>query len=72
MVPCGAYFLIEIDLLSVEAHEPPEGHSEEDEISLTIRAGQWNQPEEMHAFVVRQHQLLPTFISCEYFQSRPL
>ena len=72
MVPCGAYFLIEIDLLSVEAHEPPEGHSEEDEISLTIRADQRKQPEEMHAFVMRQLQLLPPFISSEYFQSRPL
>ena len=62
----------EMDHLAIKAHEPPEGHSEEDEISLTIRADQRNQPEEMHAFVVRQHQLLPTFIACEYFQSRPL
>ena len=59
-----------MDHLAIKAHWPTEGHSAEDEISLTVRADYRNQPEEMHAFVVRQHQLLPTFISCEYFQSR--
>ena len=61
-----------MDHLAIKAHRPPEGYSAEDEISLTIRADHRNQPEEMHAFVVRQHQLLPTFISCEHFQSQPL
>lgn len=61
-----------MDHLAIKAHWPPEGYSAEDEISLTIRADHRNQPEEMHASVVRQHQLLPTLISCEYFQSRPL
>ena len=59
----------EMDHLAIKAHWPPEGHSAEDEISLTIRADQRNQPEEMHAFVMRQLQLLPPFISSEYFQS---
>ena len=62
----------EMDHLAIKAHWPPEGHSAEDEISLTIRADQRNQPEEMHAFFMRQLQLLPPFISSEYFQSRPL